>query len=186
MVKRSREWRGTMYYNLFVPVVVIFVALDGLYQPLVLNTKSLRPMAEYMAKTFRGEKLYQYVNDPMMHFFGADYYLGDELAQFETPVRSVVEGKTVVEKKTPTTGGLVVPEGDFEKSANKYSFPPLIMQIIDKSMTTQWRNLQSRLSAMRHRRRETALLSVELQLRHSGYQELDERHIVVCHHSRLP
>mgnify|MGYP004618117573 FL=1 len=120
MVKRSREWRGTMYYNLFVPVVVIFVALDGLYQPLVLNTKSLRPMAEYMATTFRGEKLYQYVNDPMMHFFGADYYLGDELAQFETPVRSVVEGKTVVEKKTPTTGVLVVPEGDFESLAKRY------------------------------------------------------------------
>ena len=120
MVKRSHEWRGTMYYNLFVPVVVIFVALDGLYQPLVLNTKSLRPMAEYMATTFRGEKLYQYVNDPMMHFFGADYYLDDELAQFETPVRSVVEGKTVVEKKTPTTGVLVVPEGDFESLAKRY------------------------------------------------------------------
>ena len=120
MTKRTREWRGTMYYNLLMPVIVLFIALDGFYQPLVLNTKSLRPMAEYIARTFPGEPVYQYVNDRMMHFFGADFYLNDTIAQFETPVNAMYKNKMKREIHTPQRGVLVVPEGDFEGLAKRH------------------------------------------------------------------
>ena len=56
----------------------------------------------------------------MMHFFGADFYLGDKLDQFEKPVRTMVNNKVVVEKKTPTKGVLVVSEDDFKVLAGRH------------------------------------------------------------------
>ena len=110
-----------MYYNLLMPVIVLFLALDGFYQPLVLNTKSLRPMADYITRTFPGEPVYQYVNDRMMHFFGADFYLNDNMAQFETPVNTMYKNKMKREIHTPQRGVLVVPEGDFEGLAKRHT-----------------------------------------------------------------
>ena len=118
--KHTRDKKHIMAYCLFMPLVVLMMALDGIYQPTVLNTKSLRPMAEYIQQTFPNEPLYQFVNDPMMHFFGADFYLGDKLYQFEKPVRTMVNNKVVVEKKTPTKGVLVVSEDDFKVLAERH------------------------------------------------------------------
>ena len=100
------RYKLVMIYNLFMPVIVLFMAFDGLYQPMVLNTKSLRPMAEVIAQQFKGEALYQYIETPMLHFFGADFYLDDKLAQFE--------------KQTPATGVLITPERDFEGLAKRH------------------------------------------------------------------
>ena len=121
LCRKTRDRKLIVYYGLFAPVVLLFIALDGFYQPVVLNTKSLRPLAEYIAKTFPGEPLYQYVGTPMMHFFGADYYLGDTMAQFETPVRTVAGGKTRVETKTPEKGVLVISENDFADFAKRHA-----------------------------------------------------------------
>lgn len=118
--KHTRDKKHIMAYCLFMPLVVLMMALDGIYQPTILNTKSLRPMAEYIQQTFPNEPLYQFVNDPMMHFFGADFYLGDKLDQFEKPVRTMVNNKVVVEKKTPTKGVLVVSEDDFKVLAERH------------------------------------------------------------------
>lgn len=116
---RRESYRRNMrlaLYDLISPVVLLFMALDGFYQPVVLNTKSLRPMAEYVARTFPGEPLYQHVESPMMHFFGADFYLGDSMAQFETAVAA--DGSTVA--RTPERGVLVVPESDFAGLAQRH------------------------------------------------------------------
>lgn len=120
----NRDSRGNKrlaFYDLFAPLVMIFIALDGFYQPVVLNTKSLRPMVEYLKTTFPGEPYYQYVNDRMMHFFGADFYLGDNLTQFELPVRTTAADGTVsTTVRTPERGVLVVPEGDFASLAERH------------------------------------------------------------------
>lgn len=107
-------------YDLFAPVVLLFMAIDGFYQPVALNTKSLRPMAERIAQTFHGQPVYQHVEDPMMHFFGADFYLDDSMAQFETPAVKPDGRRDATRKITPQHGVLVVPEGDFAALAKRH------------------------------------------------------------------
>ena len=104
--RKTRDSRNVFYFALFAPVVLLTMALDGVYQPAVLNTKSLRPMAECIAATFPGEPLYQYVDSRMMHFFGADFYLDDSLKQFEA--------------ENPSHGALVVPVADFAALAKRH------------------------------------------------------------------
>lgn len=119
--KAMRDKKRVMAYCLFMPLVVLMMALDGVYLPTILNTKSLRPMANYIQRTFPNEPVYQYVEGSVMHFFGADFYLGDTMDQFEKPVRTTVNGKTVVEKKTPSKGVLVVSEKQFKALADRHS-----------------------------------------------------------------
>ena len=115
-----RDKKRVMAYCLFMPLVVLMMALDGIYLPTILNTKSLRPMANYIQRTFPNEPVYQYVEGSVMHFFGADFYLGDTLDQFEKPFRTRVGDKTVVEKKTPSKGVLVVSEQQFKALADRH------------------------------------------------------------------
>ena len=130
--KQYNSNRRLMYYWLLTPVVILFVALDGFYQPVVLNTKSLRPMAEYIATTFRGEPVYQYVDGDKMHFFGADFYLGDTLKQFETPVRRRgADGSVQTSFTTPKNGVLVVPEDTFDGLAKRH--PDYVFTLVRKS-----------------------------------------------------
>ena len=119
--KKTRDSETTLLFCLFAPVVMLTVALDGVYQPAVLNTKSLRPMAAYVHKTFAGEPLYQYVASPMMHFFGADFYLDDSLKQFESERHTVVGGRTVTSVVTPSHGVLVIPEEDYANFARRHA-----------------------------------------------------------------
>lgn len=118
--RKTRNNRGMMYYCLLSPVVLLFFAIDGFYQPVVLNTKSLRPMAEYINRTFPGEPVYQYVETPMMHFFGADYYLGNRMDQFEETVGKDASGTMRLTSRTPERGVLVVPASDFGALAARH------------------------------------------------------------------
>lgn len=111
LAKSWQNYSRRMYYYLLSPVVLLFIALDGVYQPLVLNTKSLRPMAAYIAHTFPSEPLYSYINAPMMHFFGADFYLGDTIGQFENGSQGAAGLRDTA--ATPEHGVLIIPEGDF-------------------------------------------------------------------------
>lgn len=101
----------------FAVVFALYLAFDGVYQPAVMNTKSLRPMAQTISQRFGGEKLYSYVSIPMMHFFGANFYLGDAIKLFEKP--SVVDGKQVVQ--TPREGVLIVPRGDADELMQRHA-----------------------------------------------------------------
>lgn len=108
-------------YDLFAPVVLLFMAADGFYQPVALNTKSLHHMAERIERTFHGQPIYQHVEDPMMHFFGADFYLDDSMAQFETPSVKPDGRKDATRNITPKHGVLIVPEGDFYALAKRHT-----------------------------------------------------------------
>lgn len=78
--KESRRW---MVLPLSV-VLSIFLALDGVYQPTAMNVKSLRPMAEMIGKKYASEPLFSYLSIDMLHFFGANFYLGDRIGDFES------------------------------------------------------------------------------------------------------
>lgn len=65
-------------------IFVVFVSLDGLFQPTALNTRSDRPLANRVRKDFidQGEKVYMYTSIDMLHFFGTNFYTGDKMGQF--------------------------------------------------------------------------------------------------------
>ena len=108
-------------YALLAPVILLMTALDGLYQPVVLNAKSLRPMAQTIEEKFHGENIYQYISTPMLHFFGADFYLGDKMDQFEKPVYEERPDGSIEEKTVlPEKGVLIVPTADFEELAKRH------------------------------------------------------------------
>ncbi len=68
-------------------VLSVFFALDGVYQPLVLNTKSDRPVADFIARLQPEGRIYSYRTDVCvgneMHPFTVNFYLGDRVAPFE-------------------------------------------------------------------------------------------------------
>ena len=119
--KRTRNDGRRFRYALLAPVILLMTALDGLYQPVVLNAKSLRPMAQTIEEKFHGENIYQYISTPMLHFFGADFYLGDKMDQFEKPVYEERADGSIEEKTVlPEKGVLIVPTADFEELAKRH------------------------------------------------------------------
>ena len=110
-----------------VNVLAIFFALDGCLQPAVLNTKSLRPMAEIIDRQFGGEPLYSYISTPMMHFFGANFYLNNRIGLFEDQTQSCADDAVVVKVPTPQRGVLIIPQADceaFMARHTNYTFQP--------------------------------------------------------------
>lgn len=107
---------------LCAPVIALFFAFDGFWQPAVMNTRSLRPMALTIEKKFPGEPLYSYIKAPMMHFFGADFYLGDRIGQFENTSNAALEAPAGAAPAAPAPqkGILIVPEGDFAELALRH------------------------------------------------------------------
>lgn len=115
-MRQLRRHRHAVISAAFAPVFSMFLALDGVYQPTVLNTKSLRPMADTIKKMFPGSELYSYISAPMMHFFGANFYLGDKIGQFEQPYYSASGGAW----RTPDKGILVIPDSDSEEFVKRH------------------------------------------------------------------
>jgi 4-amino-4-deoxy-L-arabinose transferase-like glycosyltransferase len=68
----------------FVVLFMIFISLDGLFQPTALNTRSDRSLAYRVKHDFidKGEPVYMYTSIDMLHFFGTNFYLGDKMGQF--------------------------------------------------------------------------------------------------------
>lgn len=121
--RRLRDNTLIMLSAMCVPVLMLMMALDAAYQPAVMNAKSLRPMASYIEKNFAHEKLYSYIDAPMMHFFGANFYLGDQIKDFEQSRQAHNNSATPTKElcRTPLKGVLIVPENDFEKLALRHA-----------------------------------------------------------------
>lgn len=68
-------------------VFVLNLALDGLYQPLALNVKSDKPIAQRIARLVPEGRLYSYRTDVVpgnpMHPFTINFYLGDRVVPFD-------------------------------------------------------------------------------------------------------
>ena len=65
----------------------IFFALDGVYQPVILNVKSDRAVAEELRRIVPEGRLYSFRTDVVegnrMHPFTVNFYLGDRMVPFD-------------------------------------------------------------------------------------------------------
>ena len=84
----------------------IFVALDGAYQPAVLNAKSDCTMASEIGAIVPSGDIYSFVSADMMRFFVINFYEGNRVKDFE--------------KENPRNGYLLVGENDFEEFLPKH------------------------------------------------------------------
>lgn len=118
------EYSDRMLYAICAMTIGLYVALDGAYQPAVLNAKSQRVVAQEIddvAPASRGT-LYEFLaegelakGDPV-HFFEINFYLGNRVENFR--------------RQKPSEGYLLILERDtewwlpeFEKEG--YSFTPV-------------------------------------------------------------
>lgn len=87
LMKRKRCY--TLLYSIVGMMITLFVALDGVYQPIVLAVKSDKHLAEQIREVAPHGVVYSYAN---MSFYGVNYYLKDEMRHFETelPARGYV------------------------------------------------------------------------------------------------
>lgn len=75
----------------FAPIITLvlflYLALDGFYQPTILNVKSDKPTAAAIARLVPEGRLYSYrsqnVAGNRMHPFSLNFYLGDRIAPFQ-------------------------------------------------------------------------------------------------------
>lgn len=83
----AKNGRKSPLMGMFILVFSIFFALDGLYQPLVLNTKSDLCVAQYVEQLAPKGRIYSFRTDftpgNPLHPFTANFYLGDRVVPFE-------------------------------------------------------------------------------------------------------
>ena len=74
-------------YSVIGIIFTIFFALDGFYQPTVLNVKSDKPVADRIAEIVPEGRLYSYRTDVYVanrtHPFTINFYLGDRVVPFD-------------------------------------------------------------------------------------------------------
>lgn len=80
-------WKQGLTQGMLAMVFSIYFALDGVYQPIVLNTKSDKPQAEIIEKLVPQGRIYSfredYVEGNPMHPFTINFYLGDRVVPFD-------------------------------------------------------------------------------------------------------
>ena len=101
LLKKDDNLRNRVVWLSLSVVVTLFLALDSMFQPAVLNTKADKPLAPQIEQRFDMTKMYSYMSSPMLHFFSLNFYLGDRIQQFE--------------KVKPEDGVLMIPEDDVEE-----------------------------------------------------------------------
>lgn len=101
LMKKDDNLRNRVVWLSLSVVVTLFLALDSMFQPAVLNTKADKPLAPQIEQRFDMTKMYSYMSSPMLHFFSLNFYLGDRIQQFE--------------KVKPEDGVLMIPEDDVEE-----------------------------------------------------------------------
>ena len=81
--KDGRQRNKHLVLKMSMMVLTLFVVIDGVLQPAILNTKSDRPVADLIEKRFPNDPIYSYIKAPMIHFFATDFYTGDRIRQIE-------------------------------------------------------------------------------------------------------
>ncbi len=115
-LKRKRAAGKAILYPLFFVTFSIYLSLDGLYQPAVLNVKSDRQVALQLKEMIPADKFYSYVSADMLRFFTVNFYNNDNVALFD--------------KELPQEGYLLVVKKDFnevlERYGNQYDFEEVL------------------------------------------------------------
>lgn len=107
---KGKERNTSLLYGMVGIVFTIFFALDGFYQPTVLNVKSDKPIAEQIKKIVPQGQIYSYRTDVYVanrtHPFTINFYLGDRIVPFDVFL--------------PDAGFLVVGQSDVEAFKETY------------------------------------------------------------------
>lgn len=108
---KGKERNTSLLYGMVGIIFTIFFALDGFYQPTVLNVKSDKPIAEQIKKMVPQGQIYSYRTDVYVanrtHPFTINFYLGDRIVPFDVFL--------------PDAGFLVVGQSDVEAFKETYS-----------------------------------------------------------------
>lgn len=79
--------RRRIVSGMLLLVFALTFALDGVYQPLVLNVKSDKPVAQRIARIVPSGRVYSFRSDVVpgnpMHPFTINFYLGDRVVPFD-------------------------------------------------------------------------------------------------------
>lgn len=81
-IARTKQYHSAVYCFI-VMTFSIFLALDGVYQPAVLNVKSDKNMAEEVMKFVPEGPIYSYISVGMMRFFVINFYSNNRVLLFE-------------------------------------------------------------------------------------------------------
>lgn len=82
-----------------VMTLLVFLSFDGYYKPTVMGCQSLRPVAMQVEQAAKGEPVFalttinkREVGDDVLRLYGIDFYLGDNVRQFDVdrPRKGVV------------------------------------------------------------------------------------------------
>lgn len=104
---RSVRNKRPILYPVMGIIFTIYMSLDGVILPEVLNAKSDKPIAEAIQEKVPEGNIYGYISSDMMRFFTVNFYLGNRVLQFE------------IEK--PEKGYLLIGPHDYEPFAQRYS-----------------------------------------------------------------
>ncbi len=105
-VKYVREKRALLYPVLGL-VFTIYISLDSVYQPEVMNAKSDKPIAEAIRAQVPEGNLYSYISIDMMRYFTVNFYLGNRVLQFEN--------------EQPREGYLLIGPNDYESFVKRHT-----------------------------------------------------------------
>lgn len=109
IVKGRKSSGDRLLFSSAVLTLALYLALDGAYQPAVLNVKSVRPVAaeiDALAPASSGT-IYEFIEEGEMalgdplHFFQLNFYLGDRIRNFR--------------RERPSEGYLLILDMDAEK-----------------------------------------------------------------------
>ncbi|MDE6799367.1 MAG: glycosyltransferase family 39 protein [Phocaeicola sp.] len=110
-INRTRHYDSAIYCAIAM-TFALFMSLDGVYQPAVLNVKSDKGLAEEVRKIVPEGKIYSYVSVDMLRFYVVNFYNNDRVALFE--------------RDMPQEGYLLVGANDFNgfkpRYENEYTF----------------------------------------------------------------
>lgn len=96
---------NVLYAVLFM-TFAIYMSLDAVYQPTILNTKSDKNIANKIREIASGQKIYSHVESDMLRFYTINFYHNDQIKAFEA--------------QHPEDGYLLVGKNDFINFHTKY------------------------------------------------------------------
>lgn len=105
-IKYVRSRRQLLYPVLGV-IFTIYISLDSVYQPEVMNAKSDKPIAEAIRTHVPEGYLYSYISTEMMRYFTVNFYLDNRVLQFET--------------ENPREGYLLIGPHEYESFAKRHT-----------------------------------------------------------------
>lgn len=98
---RTKATGITSMYAAILVTVSLYISLDGVLQPAILNTKSDKNIAIKIKEIAPNGNIYSYVGVDMLRFYTINFYHNDRISLFE--------------KESPTEGFLLVGKRDFEE-----------------------------------------------------------------------